>query len=229
MQVPETEFEEEIMPVDNTSQQTTCGETGRDPDVEVKSEKVGSEAGGSAETRRWVVCEGGVLKEVKVESIDWSPDTRETSMCNENIDQEELCDKTNDEVDDQPTNVRPYVCGTCGKSFKQARYRATHEGIHTSVKPYTCVTCGKSFKQCRYLTGHKRLHRDKKPYICVTCGKSFKQSGYLTEHKRFHTNSKPFACVTCGKSFRRSNQLIEHERIHYISKLFSCVKSGKSF
>ncbi|KAK2188564.1 hypothetical protein NP493_128g02015 [Ridgeia piscesae] len=99
MQMQETEFEEGIPPVNNTTQQTTCGETESDPDFEVKSETVESEAGSSGETRRWVVCEGGVLKEIKVEPTDWNPDTRETSMCNENIDQEELCNKTNGEED----------------------------------------------------------------------------------------------------------------------------------
>ena len=229
MQMPETKFEEDILPVDDTTQPTTWRGTESDPDVEVKSEKVESEAGGSGETRRWVVCESSVLKEVKVESTDWNPDTRETPMCNENIDQEELCNKTNDEVDDQPTNVRPYVCGTCGKSFKQARYRATHESIHTSMKPYTCVTCGKSFRQSGYLTEHKRIHTNSKPFACITCGKSFGRSTHLSDHKRIHTNSKPFACVTCGKSFRRSSNLTVHTRIHTNSKPFPCVICGKSF
>ena len=145
MQMPETKFEEGIPPVDRLSQQTTCGETWNDPDVEVKSEKVESEAGGSGETRRWVVCEGGVLKEVKVESTDWNPDTRETSMCNENINYQELCNNT----------VRPYVCVTCGKSFQHKSNLTNHELIHTEVTPYTCGTCGKSFKRSAYLTAHQ--------------------------------------------------------------------------
>ena len=182
MQMSETKFEEGILPVENTTQQMTWKETGSDPDVEVKSEKVESEAGGSGETRRWVVCEGGVLKEVKVESTDWNPDTRETSMCNENIDQEELCNKTNDEVDNQPTNVRPYVCGTCGKAFKQKSHIIAHESIHTMGKPYTCATCGKSFQyKCRIIA-HESVHTMVKSYTCATCGKSFKQKSQLTFH-----------------------------------------------
>ncbi len=155
MQMPDTKFEEGNPLVNRLSQQTTCGETWNDPDVDVKSETVESDAGSSGETRRWVVCEGGVLKEIKVEPTDWNPDTRETSMCNENIDQEELCNKTNDEVDMQPISARPYVCGTCGKSFQHKSNLTNHELIHTEVTPYTCGTCGKSFKRSAYLTAHQ--------------------------------------------------------------------------
>ena len=41
----------------------------------MKSEKVESEDSNSGETRHWVVCHDGALKEVKVEPTDWTPDT----------------------------------------------------------------------------------------------------------------------------------------------------------
>ena len=53
----------------------------------MNSEKVESEdcCSNSGETRHWVVCHDGALKEVKVEPSDWTLDTRETSKYNDNI------------------------------------------------------------------------------------------------------------------------------------------------
>ena len=226
MHVPEIRYEEIIPPVNRLSHQTTCGETESDPDM--KSE-VEAEQCSSGKTRHWVVCEGGVLKEIKVEPTDWNPDTLETSMCNENIDQEELCNKTNDKVNNQPTNVWPYVCGTCGKSFKQKSRIIAHESVHTMVKPYTCATCGKSFKQKSHLTVHGNVHTTVKPYTCVSCGKSFKQKSCLTVHERIHTMVKPYMCVICGKSFKQKISLTVHERVHTMVKPYTCVTCEKSF
>ncbi|KAI0239794.1 hypothetical protein LSAT2_009456 [Lamellibrachia satsuma] len=94
----ETKLEVGTLPLDNTNRGETCSQTESETHITVKSEKVESEDSNSGETRHWVVCQNGVLKEVKVEPTDWTPDTRETSTC-----------KTNDVVTEQEnchTNVQ---------------------------------------------------------------------------------------------------------------------------
>ena len=58
-----------------------------EPHIQVKSENVECDKySRSGETRKWVVCGGGLLKEVlKVEPTDWSVETSKDSS--ENIDQ----------------------------------------------------------------------------------------------------------------------------------------------
>ena len=77
----ETALVEGNLPLDNRNRGETCSQTESETHVKVKSEKVESEdsSSNSGETRHWVVCQNGVLKEVKVEPTDWTPDTRETS------------------------------------------------------------------------------------------------------------------------------------------------------
>ena len=108
MQQPETNLKEGILPLDNTNRDETCSQTESETHVNVKSNKIKSKycSSNSGDTRHWVVCHDGALKEVKVEPTDWTPDTRETSTC-----------KNNDEVVNHRTNVRLFICDTCGESF----------------------------------------------------------------------------------------------------------------
>ena len=230
-QLPHAKLEEEILPLDNTNREDTWNQNESETHVHMKFEKVYEDCGSyCGDTRHWVVCENGVLKEVKVEPTDGRPDTSEISTCIENfVEQQQLHNKNNYDLNLNPSNVRPYTCVTCGKSFKHSSCLTAHEKVHTDVKPYTCVTCEKSFKRSGDLTVHKRIHSNVKPYNCVMCEKSFKRSGDLTVHERIHTKVKPYMCVTCGKSFTHSSNLTDHERIHTNVRPYTCVTCGKSF
>ena len=125
--------------------------------------------------------------------------------------------------------VKPFTCGTCGKSFLYASKLECHEMTHTGVKPFTCGTCGKSFIYASRLESHERTHTGVRPFTCGTCGKSFTISCNLKQHERTHAGVKPFTCDTCGKSFTQLSHIKRHERTHNAVKPFTCGTCGKSF
>ncbi|KAI4886495.1 hypothetical protein NFI96_024869 [Prochilodus magdalenae] len=91
----------------------------------------------------------------------------------------------------------PRPCKTCGKSFIDLE---THERNHLQVKPYLCGICGRGFTLEYILRAHQRLHTGEKPYQCETCGKRFTQSSTLHIHRRVHSDEKPWKCNLCNKT-----------------------------
>ena len=213
----------------------------------------------SDEMRHWVVCQGGVLKQVKAEytlgvSLLPAEDGKKQLNCSKShaklehgselkVDGDGVVKPFSSDtsgksiVKSDVLNVhgmtricvKPYTCDTCGKSFAQSSTLTKHENTHTAVKPYNCETCGKSFALSGTLKQHERTHTGMKPYNCDTCGKSFAQSRTLTEHQRTHSGVKPYTCDTCGKSFTQSSTLTEHEKTHTGVKPYTCETCGKSF
>ena len=86
----------------------------------------------SEEMRHWVVCTGGVLKEVKGEHSESDSDT---------------C-----------AGVDSLDCSDDVDLHKQSRYLKVHQWAHTGEKRSTCCTCGKSFEKYFNLKEHERTH-----------------------------------------------------------------------
>ena len=191
----------------------------------------------SDEVKHWVVCPGGVLKQVKAEHTlgvsDISPfeDVNPTShiICTNRSRME--CGSQLEVHERIDTGVKHLTVDvdTCGQSFTHSTTLVRHERKHTSVKLFTCDTCGKSFAFSSKLTVHERTHTGVKPYTCDTCGQSFAHSSTLMLHERIHSGVKPYTCDTCGQSFARSGTLMRHERRHMGVKPYDCDICGKSF
>ena len=220
--------------------------------TEVKQEKADPDDYGrnSDETRHWIVCQGGVLKEVKAEHTLGVSDMLAVEGGSHNVDRKLGNSCTNHATmecqltvpERTRTCVKHFTCVTCGKSLVKSAevlkvLERTHTGmnpyicsmcsnIQTCVKPYKCNTCGKSFALSSTLTAHETVH---KPFTCDTCGKSFVNLCHLQNHERTHTGLKPFTCDNCGKSFARRCTLVEHERKHTGVKPYTCDTCGKSF
>ena len=187
----------------------------------------------SDEMRHWVVCQGGVLKQVKAEYII-GVSLLPAEGRNVNVDQEELdYSKSRAKMEhgsqlkvyaNNRTVVKPFSSDTGAKSIVKSDVLKLMG--RTGVRPYTCDTCGKSFAKSRTLTYHQRAHTSVKPYICDTCGKSFAQSCTLTYHQKTHTG---YTCDTCEQAFAQSRPLAKHERTHTGVIHYSCETCGKSF
>ncbi|XP_070351747.1 zinc finger protein 510 isoform X1 [Equus asinus] len=133
-----------------------------------------------------------------------------------------VCQRTHSEV-------KPYKCNECGKSFCQKGHLIQHQRTHTGEKPFECNECGKTFSQKSHLSTHQRIHTAEKPYKCNECGKTFVQKSTLRGHQRIHTGEKPYKCSECGKTFVQKSTLRDHHRIHTGEKSFQCNECGKTF
>ena len=147
----------------------------------------------SDDTRHWIVCQGGILKEVKAGHTLVVSDKLVVEDGIHNIYQKQRNPTTNHdtmECQNVPertrTYVKPFTCVTCGKSLvKSAEVLKVLETTHTGMNPYTCHMC-RNIQTC--VTS----------YTCDTCGKSFVNSRNLKVHERIHTGVKPYTCDTCG-------------------------------
>ena len=226
-----------VLPFKNTDHETNWTNDANET-IQVKHEKKEYPDGYDRiheSTRHWVVCPGGVLKEVKAERTSDVSEILTVEDCSENVGRK-LSTHTctyNNNTHDQDMNGKLKTDSRCGVSSTQLHdtvlnvQTATNKQlkhfagdtcgetvVHLS-KHFTCETCGKSFAQSGTLNRHKMTHAGDKPFACDTCGKAFALSAYLKNHEMTHKGIKPFPCDTCGKSFTRLGHLKEHEMTHY--------------
>ncbi|XP_069098817.1 zinc finger protein 282-like isoform X2 [Pleurodeles waltl] len=88
------------------------------------------------------------------------------------------------------------------------------KGKYSEVRPYSCTECEKSFLYKENLIKHYRTHTGEKPCTCTFCHKSFSRKDNLKRHMRMHTGEKPYRCTDCGKSFTWKESLNLHQRKH---------------
>ena len=160
--------------------------------------------GNSDGTRHWVVCPGGVLKEVKAEHTVGVSDILSVEDGNHDVDKKQYFNGTNHakmECESQLNvrvethmGVKPFTSTMSEKSVIHPSGLETHQRTQTLVKSYICETCGKVFISSSNLQVHERIHTGLKPYTCDTCGKSFTQSSTLKHHGRTHIGMRPHTC-----------------------------------
>ena len=213
----------------------------------------------SGKPRKWVVCVGGVLKEVLlVDDAEW---TVETLTDRENIDQnvthsdeaisevdgththvssadtEHSCDREQLAADVTPSqeenvaDVTSCTCDVCGKSFTMS---GVSRGQETVVKPSRCCTCDTSYTNGNY----PECHHNSNTILgitsvyhnsCSTCGQSFTHTSELEVHEKFHTSERVHTYSTSSTTTVRSDTRKLRERSHTGVKGPPCCQCGLSF
>ncbi|NXL76670.1 ZN181 protein, partial [Leptocoma aspasia] len=118
------------------------------------------------------------------------------------------------------------IRGTRGLSCGAEAALRGHPG-----RPYLCGTCGKSFRHRRSLLAHKKLRGGARArHGCSECGRAFCLRGDLLRHRDTHRarppghrrcpgaagpcEERPFECGRCGRSFSWRESLELHLRGH---------------
>ena len=229
-----------VLPVSSTYQETNRTNDANET-IQVKQEKKEYPDGydrSSQVTRHWVVCHGGVLKEVKAEHTSDVPDTLSGADCSVTVGRKlrartSMHHDNNIRVHDEEMNGKLSTDSTCDVASTQFRRHdnivIVQDRIGKGVKHFTVDTRGEQFTHLSELNVRERTHRGVKPFTCDIRENSFTRSGDIKRHKLVHTGVKPFTCDTCGNSFTKSGTLKMHERTHTGVKPFTCDKCGKSF
>lgn len=130
------------------------------------------------------------------------------------------CSKTYDTKESFYNHIRlhaakkrnPYLCGMCGKNFKELIQFKKHICARNVLK---CNRCSKQFESIFRLENHYQIHSK---YKCEQCGKCLSSKTVLEEHKRVHTNEYPFKCEKCSRQFRQKSKFNAH--------IFMCRQSN---
>lgn len=112
------------------------------------------------------------------------------------------------------TDLRPYTCEFCSKSFNQLCKLKYHIVTHSSDKPVSCEICNKAFGNDKDIKIHMRTHTGERPFQCNLCGKTFRQRGHVKTHQIVHTKERPFNCQLCDKRFGLPSSLKKHMKLH---------------
>lgn len=117
---------------------------------------------------------------------------------------------------DEEERSDAYKCNECGKYFSTSHGLEVHvRRTHASdLKPYACDLCPKSFGHSLSLAQHRTTHTQERCFQCKTCGKCFKRSSTLSTHLLIHSDTRPYSCVHCGKGFHQKSDMKKHTYIH---------------
>uniref|UniRef100_A0A1Q3F0D3 Putative transcriptional repressor salm n=1 Tax=Culex tarsalis TaxID=7177 RepID=A0A1Q3F0D3_CULTA len=154
-----------------------------------------------------------------------------------------------------------YHCQYCNKTFTWLKSLTVHLRTHTNVKPYKCELCDRSFVRSDYLKYHilKSHETSEQVFTCGACGGVFATNRGLLRHIRTEHDGHPtgddelhhptgggppsdaesipdadehgkFCCTYCDECYDTREPLAVHmRRRHLGDKPFRCDLCPKSF
>ncbi|KAK7049789.1 hypothetical protein SK128_020799 [Halocaridina rubra] len=121
------------------------------------------------------------------------------------------------------------ACEICGKYMMTGKTLVQHMAIHSDLKPFQCPHCPKSFTRKVHLQGHLVIHGIEKQFECPICHQRFSRQDCVKVHMRLHDKSQCVYCDVCHKAFLTVGALNIHLRIHRGEKPFKCHLCSKCF
>ncbi|KAJ9599795.1 hypothetical protein L9F63_026354, partial [Diploptera punctata] len=125
------------------------------------------------------------------------------------------------------TNVRPYKCSHCVKSFHKRCQLRQHVVIHLNTRQHKCPVCGKGFNRLGNMKAHARRHLNSNCYTCKLCKTTFSSFSEIIQHRKSHKHKDPEqsmkqqahqnenVCILCGQNFNQKDDLdIHFETFH---------------
>lgn len=83
--------------------------------------------------------------------------------------------------------------------YRVSHQLTCHMIVHSDVRPYKCNLCTKTFRSRSNLKVHKDEHEGIKRYSCSYCDRKFLVRGNMLKHVRRHIGERPFKCELCEK------------------------------
>ncbi|XP_041378116.1 uncharacterized protein LOC121390382 [Gigantopelta aegis] len=81
------------------------------------------------------------------------------------------------------TGAKPHSCPLCGVKFgfRSMLYKH-HQFVHSNLRPFSCTICPKSYKSKQRLSAHMVSHTGISRFNCLQCKKAFSTSSTLKQH-----------------------------------------------
>ena len=124
---------------------------------------------------------------------------------------------TDGETSSSSTSSKRHNCLLCGYSTDRNSHFVRHIKIHSDVKPYQCGNCGKSFKLDTYLKKHRcsvlKAQPSEPPVNILNSliGAAAFLSGANSETCGVASApTDPHTCVTCGTVFKTVSDMSLH-------------------
>ena len=90
-----------------------------------------------------------------------------------------------------------------------------HKIVHTDLRPFKCTLCERTFRCRSNLQLHLDHHKGEKRHSCSHCGQKFFSYPNMLKHvRRNHLGLRPHKCELCDKNFCEKQELQNHMRTH---------------
>jgi len=121
------------------------------------------------------------------------------------------------------SDIRPYHCKVCNKTFKRSADLDHHTKLHMGSMDWSCEKCGKAFPVKKALKNHMKIHltEAEKPHVCHVCGNRFTRKGFLINHLTTHSSFRGFACEVCSAQVKTRDTLLQHRK--KVHRLFTPI------